>query len=141
MKNKIINIKKKQRCCIIVFSVKRNGANTNNLFVNVTNLKGQTLIKYSSGIIQGQKKKNKKQIKSNKVAKWIIEKISYFIRNNFNCYKVVIKGHTSTRRSLSYLKQLKRHDLFNKRKVNIVDFKNKIPIVHNGCRPPKKRRI
>jgi len=57
----------KQYCCNLIFSVRRNGNACNNIFVNVTNLKGQTLIKFSSGLIQ--KRKSKKQIKSNAVTK------------------------------------------------------------------------
>lgn len=57
----------KQYCCILIFSVRSNGTNANKIFVNVTNFKGQTIIKFSSGLIQ--KSGSKKQIKSNAVAK------------------------------------------------------------------------
>lgn len=57
----------KQYCCILIFSVKKDGTNANKIFVNVTNFKGQTIIKFSSGLIQ--KSGSKKQIKSNAVAK------------------------------------------------------------------------
>jgi ribosomal protein S11 len=45
-------------CCYIRMKLKEN-----NVFVNVTNLKGQTIIKYSSGIIstKGNVKQNKKR--------------------------------------------------------------------------------
>ncbi len=101
----------------------------NNMFANITNLKGQTIIKFSSGLIQ--KKKNKKQLRL--AAKWIISKIGVFVKNNFFCVKVIVKGHGL--RPFSYFKELKRKNL------KIVSFKSRIPVVHNGCRPPKKRRI
>lgn len=102
----------KQYRCISIFSVKRNGSRVGNVFANVSNLKGQTPIKFPSGLVQ--KKRIKKQIKSNAIAKLIIEKISFFIRSNFGCAKVIIKGHNSRNKSLSYLKELKRKKLLNK---------------------------
>jgi ribosomal protein S11 len=116
--------------------VRSNGTNANKIFVNVTNFKGQTIIKFSSGLIQ--KSGSKKQIKSNAVAKWIIEKLDFFLRNNFDCVKLIIKGHKSI---MAYLKEFKRKKLLTKWATRIVDFQAIIPLVHNGCRPPKKRRI
>ena len=74
----------------------------------------------------------------------MIEKIGTFIRNNFDCFKIIIKGHTSSRRSLSYLKELSKQRSFgsqNKKTKGLISFKHYVPVVHNGCRPPKKRRI
>ncbi len=111
-------------CCIIRMTLKKN-----NVFVNLTNLKGQTIIKFTSGLIQ--KKKNKSKLRS--IIKWIIEKLSFPVKNNFDCIKIIIKGHSV--KSFSYLKELKR------KKLKIIYFESRIPIIHNGCRPPKKRRI
>lgn len=44
-------------CCVIRMTLKKN-----NVSVNLTNLKGQTIIKYTSGLIQ--KKKNKSKLRS-----------------------------------------------------------------------------
>lgn len=113
-----------QYCCAIHIRLKRN-----NVFVNLTNLKGQTLIKFSSGLVQ--KTKNKKQLKA--TAKFIIEKISHFAKVNFDCTQIIIKAPST--KSSSYLKE------FRRRRLDVVYLKSQIPIVHNGCRPPKKRRL
>lgn len=115
---------KNQYCCIIRMTLKKN-----NVFVNLTKTNGQTILKFTAGLIQ--KKKNKKQIRS--LIKWIFEKISFFAKANFNCVKIIIKGHTN--KSFSYLKEIKR------KKLKLISYKHIIPIIHNGCRPPKKRRI
>jgi ribosomal protein S11 len=111
-------------CCNAIMRIKKN-----NVFINITKLNGQTIIKYSTGLIQ--KKKNKKQLRTS--AKWIIEKIAIFMKRNFNCVKIKIKGQTN--KTITYLKEMKR------KKIKIITYENNIQNVHNGCRPPKKRRI
>ncbi len=101
----------------------------NNVFVNLTKTTGETIIKFTAGLIQ--KKKNKKQIRS--LIKWIFEKVAFFAKVNFNSVKIIIKGYSNT--PFSYLKEIKR------KKLKLVSYKHIIPILHNGCRPPKKRRI
>jgi hypothetical protein len=44
-------------CCNTIMRIKKN-----NVFINITKLNGQTIIKYSTGLIQ--KKKNKKQLRT-----------------------------------------------------------------------------
>ena len=46
-----------QYCCIIRMTLKKN-----NVFVNLTKTNGETIIKFTAGLIQ--KKKNKKQLRS-----------------------------------------------------------------------------
>ncbi len=113
-----------QYCCIIRMTLKKN-----NVFVNLTKTTGETIIKFTAGLIQ--KKKNKKQIRS--LIKWIFEKVAFFAKVNFNSVKIIIKGYSNT--PFSYLKEIKR------KKLKLVSYKHIIPILHNGCRPPKKRRI
>lgn len=115
-------------CCIVCLTLKRN-----NVHFNVTNLKGQTITKFSSGLIQ--KRKNKKRLKS--VVRLISEKVSFFVKSNFQCARVTIKGRAP--RPISYLKQFLRSA--RRRQIPIVRLHSRIPIVHNGCRPPKRRRI
>ncbi len=55
------------------------------------------------------------------------------MRRNFNCVKIKIKGQTN--KTITYLKEMKR------KKIKIITYENNIQNVHNGCRPPKKRRI
>nr|BBH42911.1 30S ribosomal protein S11 [Marophrys sp. SRT127] len=145
-------------CCVIHTTLKKNNKN---IFVNVTNTEGQTIIKFTAGSIRGgtnsapmgkanrassnslpflsrrvntqTSRKGKKQPRT--AARWIIEKISYFIRNNFDCVKIIVKGYTP--KSLPYLRELKRQG----KKLTVVYFQNRVPIPHNGCRPPRKRRI
>lgn len=111
-------------CCYVIIGIKKN-----NVFVNITKMNGQTIIRYTTGLIQ--KRKNKKQIRS--IVKWIIERTATFIKKNFNCIRIKIKGHTN--KSISYLKEIR------KRKIRIISYENNIQNVHNGCRPPKKRRM
>lgn len=111
-------------CCVIRMTLKKN-----NVSVNLTNLKGQTIIKFTSGLIQ--KKKSKSKLRS--IIKWIIEKSSFSVKNNFDRAKVIIKGHSG--KSSSYSKESKR------KKLKIIYPESRIPVVHNGCRPPKKRRV
>jgi ribosomal protein S11 len=113
-------------CCIVRFSMKKN-----NIFVNLTNLKGQTILKFTAGLIQ--KRKTKKELRS--IVKFIIDKISFFIKANFDCAKIIIKSDGSAKKALSLFKHFKR------KKLKIVYFKAHLPIAHNGCRAPKKRRI
>ena len=71
--------------------------------------------------------------KSFSLVKFILNKISIFSKNNFDGIRIIIKGDGY--KSFSFLRELKR------KKVKITYFENKLPIVHNGCRLPKKRRI
>lgn len=102
----------------------------NNVFVNLTKTNGQTIIKFTAGLVQ--KKKNKKQLKT--FITWIFEKISFFAKVNFDYVKIIIKGHTNKPFTL-YLKEIKR------KKFKLVSYQHIIPVIHNGCRPPKKRRL
>lgn len=113
-------------CCVVRFSMKKN-----NVFVNLTSLKGRTILKFSAGLIQ--KRKTKKELRS--IVKFIIDKISFFIKANFDCVKIYIKSDGSAKKALSLFKYFKR------KRLKIVYFKAQIPIAHNGCRAPKKRRI
>ena len=113
-----------QYCCIIRITLKKN-----NVFVNLTKTNGETIIKFTAGLIQ--KKKSKKQLRS--LIKWIFEKIAFFVKVNFSCVKIIIKGYTNTH--FSYLKEIKR------KKLKLISYQHIVPVVHNGCRPPKKRRI
>jgi ribosomal protein S11 len=115
-----------QYCCIIHITWKKN-----NVFVNLTKINGETIIKFTAGLIQ--KKKNKKQLAS--LTKWIFEKITFFAKVNFSCVKIIIKGYTNTYINFSYLKEIKRKQL------KILTYQYHIPVLHNGCKPPKKRRI
>lgn len=114
----------KSPMCIIFLSAKKN-----NVFINLTDLKGHTIIKFSSGIIQ--KNNSKKQLTW--ILKWIFEKLSYFVKNNFNFVKLIIKAPRT--KSFFYLRELKR------KRLPIISFQIRVPISHNGCRPPKKRRV
>ena len=64
-----------------------------------------------------------------------MDKIAFFIKANFDCVKIYIKSDGSFKKALSLFKYFKRKNL------TIVYFKTIVPIVHNGCRAPKRRRI
>lgn len=116
----------------------------NNIFMNVHDIKGKTIIKFSSGLVQ--KNSNKKNLFS--IAKFLLNKVRVFIKNNFYTVRIIIKG--GGLKSLALIKQLQKqqkqqaHEKQKKEKIwdsKIIYFENKLPLVHNGCRLPKKRRL
>ena len=107
----------------------------NNVFMNVTDVKGHTIIKFSSGLVQKNAKQNGTKKKLFSLVKFILNKVSVFVKNNFDAIKIIIKGRGH--KSFSFLKEFKKKKL----QSQIIYFENKLPLVHNGCRPPKKRRL
>ena len=107
--------------------------------MNVTDIHGKTIIKFSTGLSTIQKRKSSQKKKLASLAKFILAKIHIFVKNNFDSIKIIIKGEGH--KSFSFLKEFLR----NKRKLyqrpEILYFENRLPIVHNGCRPPSKRRL
>ncbi|WP_458659102.1 30S ribosomal protein S11 [Candidatus Vidania fulgoroideorum] len=102
----------------------------NNTIINLTDLKGNTIHCTSAGKnkFSGAKKSTPyaAQITTNNISK-IIKK------NNILSVDVIIKGPGVGRDSV--LRTL------NSNKINITSISDVTPVPHNGCRPPKKRRI
>jgi ribosomal protein S11 len=64
----------------------------------------------------------------------MLENTSFFVKANFDSMRIVVKGST-LKRSLGIFKHLRY------KPTPIMGFKICVPVLHNGCRPPKKRRI
>ena len=96
----LLNVLNTQHIGIVRITIKKN-----NVFINITDLLGKTILKFSSGLVQ--KKKNKRKLHS--VVKFILNKISFFIKNNFEAIKIIIKGRGT--KAFSYLKELKKKNV------------------------------
>jgi hypothetical protein len=96
-------------CCIIIRITRKKNRRSNsnrNVFVNVTNLKGQTLIKTSTGL-EGLRRGGARRLRSKRaIMKDTLSSVSYFVKNNFDCSFITIKGHSPG--SVPYLREFKR---------------------------------
>jgi len=106
-------------------------ATFNNTIVTIADLKGNTLSWSSSGIhgFKGAKKAtpHAAQIVATDAAKKAIEKYS------LATVSVIITGPGNGRESA--LRALAANGLV------VASIKDETPIAHNGCRPPKRRRV
>lgn len=101
----------------------------NNTIINLSNNKGEVLIWASSGNkFKGAKKSTPfaAQISTEKI-------LNYVKKNKIKFLDVIFKGPGVSRDSI--LRTL------NNGGVKILSISDKTSIPHNGCRPPKKRRI
>jgi hypothetical protein len=107
-----------------------------NVFVNVTNLKGQTVVKFTTALGRTAFATGRQQPKRS-VIRWIIDRVGSAIGGHYDYTKVIVQARSSE--SLLYLKESLRK--YWHRRPKIIYYKGHIPIAHNGCRPPKKRRV
>lgn len=102
----------------------------NNTIITITNCKGDTLLWSSSGRI-GFKGVSKG---TPFAAQTITRKIGLEAQNNgMKNVEIIIKGEGSGRETA-----LKTIETIG---FNIVSIHDITPVPHNGCRPPKRRRI
>ena len=102
----------------------------NNVFINITNLRGKTIYKMSAGSIE--KRKVKKELR--KMLSFMLESVSVFVKANFDSVHILVKGKS--------LKSI--FPVFNTlryKETPITRLKVSSGVLHNGCRPPKKRRV
>lgn len=102
----------------------------NNIVINLTDMSGNTLAWSSSGSLGFKGAKKSTPYAASLVAKTVAEKVK---RVGLNEIKVVIKGIGSGRESA--IRSLANAGL------NITSIQDLTPIPHNGCRPPKPRRV
>ncbi|XBT18305.1 MAG: 30S ribosomal protein S11 [Candidatus Shikimatogenerans sp. Tduv] len=102
----------------------------NNIIITLTDEKGNVLLWSSSG-----KMKFKGSKKTTPYAAEIICKdlINRSIKLGLKKVNIFVKG-------ISYIKDIIIKTIYNM-KIKISIIKDITPISHNGCRPPKKRRI
>ena len=105
-------------------------ASFNNTTITITDLKGNTICWASSGSagFKGSKKSTPfaAQIASQKAAKMALE-------NGMKEVEVLVAGPGSGRESA--IRALQATGL------QVTQIKDVTPIPHNGCRPPKRRRV
>lgn len=102
----------------------------NNIIINLTDLRGNSLAWSSSGSLGFKGAKKSTPYAASLVAKTAIEKVK---KTGLSDIKVIIKGIGSGRESA--IRSLANGGL------NIVSIQDLTPIPHNGCRPPKPRRV
>ncbi len=103
----------------------------NNTIVTITNLKGDVLCWSSAGVVGFKGTKKGTPFAAQKVAEDVVKKA----RENFQLEKVtaVVKGPGSGGETA--IRTLQAVGL------KIISIKEATPIPHNGCRPPKKRKV
>ena len=103
----------------------------NNTIITVTDLDGQVLCWSSAGQVGFKGTKKGTPFAAQKAAEEIIRKA----KEGFQLQKVrvVVKGPGSGRESA--IRTLQAGGL------RVVSIKEATPIPHNGCRPPKKRKV
>ncbi len=102
----------------------------NNTILTLTDLQGNVLFWTSAGYLGFKGTKKGTPFAASKSAEVMAEVIN---ENNIEGVQVLIKGVGAGRESA--LRSLAV------RGVNIVSIKDITPIPHNGCRPPKMRRV
>lgn len=102
----------------------------NNIVINLTDLKGNTLAWSSSGSLGFKGAKKSTPYAASIVAKSAIEKVK---KTGLSDVRVVVRGIGSGRESA--IRSLANAGL------NITSIQDVTPIPHNGCRPPKPRRV
>jgi hypothetical protein len=112
-------------CCITRLVVRER-----NVFVNVTNLKGQTIVKFAASSRRPSTQQPKRS-----VIRGIVERVGSAIGGHYDYTKVVVQARSTE--MISYLKE----SLRKYKKPKIIYYAGRVPTAHNGCRPPKKRRI
>ena len=103
----------------------------NNTIVTITNLKGDVLCWSSAGVVGFKGTKKGTPFAAQKVAEDVARKA----RENFQLEKVtaVVKGPGSGGETA--IRTLQAIGL------KIISIREATPIPHNGCRPPKKRKV
>ena len=102
----------------------------NNTIVTITDVLGNTLCWASSGTSGFKGARKNTPFAAQSAARNVANKA---IELGMEKIEVVIKGRGSGRETS--IRALKSAGL------NILSIEDRTPIVHNGCRPPKKRRL
>jgi small subunit ribosomal protein S11 len=130
-KRRKINLKLNLKKKVIAFVGIVNIINSfNNTIINVTNVNGNTLFWSSSGTCGFKGTRKSTPYAAQLVAQNIIKKCFEF---NIKNIEIIIKGQGSGRDII--LRTFDCPDL------KILSLEEKTPVVFNGCRPPKKRKL
>ncbi len=102
----------------------------NNILLTITDLKGNVLAWSSSGSLGFRGPKKATPFAASKVVEAVAEKIN---KTGLKQLSVLVKGIGSGREAAIRSLAAKGFD--------ILSIKDVTPIPHNGCRPPKPRRV
>lgn len=105
-------------------------ATYNNTIVSVTDPNGNTLAWSSAGKVGFKGPKKATPYAATTVVKDVVEKLAPYQVKEVSVY---IKGIGGGRESAVRA--------FNGNGLNVVSITDTTPIPHNGCRPPKRRRV
>lgn len=105
-------------------------ATYNNTIVTVTDLVGNTIAWSSAGQVGFKGPKKATPYAASIIVKNVVEKIKNVDMRSVNIF---IKGVGAGRESAIRA--------FNANNINVLSIKDITPIPHNGCRPPKVRRV
>ena len=123
----MINKKEKKKVTIGIVNIL---TTFNNTIITVCNLLGDVLCWSSCGTVGFKGSKKNTPFAAKVAAENVVSKSLIF---GLKEVKVIIKGHGNGRESV--IKTLSNSGL------NIISIEDKTSIAHNGCRPPKKRRL
>ena len=102
----------------------------NNIILTLCDLNGNVYCWSSSGVVGFKGSKKSTPFAAKVVTENLISKANIY---NLKEVLITIKGHGSGRENI--IKTLSELGL------NIISIEDRTPIAHNGCRPPKKRRL
>lgn len=105
-------------------------ATYNNTIVTVTDLVGNTIAWSSAGQVGFKGPKKATPYAASIIVKNVVEKIKNVDMRSVNIF---VKGVGAGRESAIRA--------FNANNINVLSIKDITPIPHNGCRPPKVRRV
>lgn len=105
-------------------------ATFNNTIVSVTDQNGDVLGWASSGMVGFKGPKKATPYAAGQVVKKVVDSIKQYAVKEVN---VFVKGIGGGREGAIRG--------FNANNINVLSIKDVTPIPHNGCRPPKRRRV
>lgn len=102
----------------------------NNTIITITDLNGRVVFWGSAGILGFKGAKRSTPYAATEIAKYVVENVK---ETGLSEIDVFVKGVGGGRESA--IRALNTHGL------KVVSIKDVTPIPHNGCRPPKIRRV
>ena len=102
----------------------------NNTIITITDLNGRVIVWGSAGILGFRGAKRSTPFAATEIAKYVVDKLK---DTGLSEIDVFVKGVGGGRESA--IRSLNTYGL------KVVSIKDVTPIPHNGCRPPKVRRV
>ena len=130
MAKKVLKTKKKKNIRIVPKARAYVQATYNNTIVTVTDDQGNAIGACSAGVVGFKGPKKATPYAASVIVKKLAEDLEPFGVKEVNVFvKGIGQGREGAVRA------------FNANNINVLSIKDVTPIPHNGCRPPKKRRV